>query len=379
MTRGETGSTGGRLVDAGTAGAGGFAGAAATGGAMAVDGSADLAATDGAVPPEAETACRAAILARCHRIAICDGDPNDVNTCTAISVLCPEYFFNSASTRTVAGVTACLEQIGQPSCTELRLNLFPSCWSRGTRPAGAACAHPSNCASQGCSGGGTRCGVCAAGPVATGESCVSAACGAGDFCHPGTKLCTPGTALVLAAQGEACDLTAQPAVGCKETLHCIPPTGPEGTAAGTCQPLPLWDVGQPCNQIAGRCKPPLMCFTDFISPDTSECRASPPDQMCGPGVCPDVDYCVYSDGGQHCEPRAAVGEACLDAAGKSSRRCVLESVCWQSSGVCTRYGARGDACNDASPCGTYLVCTGGRCGALSTDACPMVPVDGNAG
>src|SRR4029077_21239363 len=58
-------------------------------------------------------------------------------------------------------------------------------------------------------------------------------CGPGMFCHAATAVCTPTTAIVRGAQGDACDLSASPPRGCATDLKC----GTQGTTAGTCQPI----------------------------------------------------------------------------------------------------------------------------------------------
>ena len=356
----------GGVVDSTSTGGSGGAPPTDGGADQGADVSADLAASDGDASMTAEQACRAAIEALCQRGAACGGDPDNWQDCARVSAACPESFFNQASTRTVAGIVACLDELAQQPCTDSELGLFPSCWSPGTRPSGASCVYASNCASGSCSGNATTCGHCGDGPAATGESCASVGCRAGDFCHPGTKLCMPGTSIVHVAQGEACDLAAVPTVGCTGDLHCI---APSGQTAGTCQPLPILDLGQHCYQVTGLCRPPTVCFTlvDGVT-NPSECRAPDP---CGAAPCDATTFCKDGDGGRYCAPLAAVGEACAGDAGTIATLCASGAVCWANTGVCTKYGERGDPCDgDVQPCGSYLSCTNGRCAPLATEACP---------
>jgi hypothetical protein len=340
---------------------------------------ADMATSDdGGVGTTADQLCRAAIQARCDRLATCAGTPESAADCAAIAVTCPDYFFNQASTRTIAAVTSCLAELQQEPCTDLDLELYPSCWSGGTRPAGAPCAYASDCQSTGCSGHGTTCGVCAAGPAATGASCAQVRCGAGDFCHPTTKLCTPGGTIVHAGQGQACDPAADPAVGCTGDLHCI---APSGQTAGMCQPLPLLDLGQPCYQMPGVCRPPLICSISIDgATTTSQCVALPSDSQCGDASCDDTTFCKVTGTSRTCVPRAAVGAVCAGDGGTVTVECVSGALCTGSPGVCTVYGMRGDPCDDATqPCGNYLVCTNGRCAPLGTEGCPLTPGDAGPG
>jgi len=359
------------------AGSGGGGGSGAGGSgvdAHAPDAVTDAPASNGDAPTTADDLCRTAIFARCQRLAACGGGVSPDGSCTAASAACPDYLFNQASTRTVAGIAACLDELGQQPCSDIDLGVLPSCLSPGTRPAGAACAYSSNCASGGCSGRGMVCGTCAAEPAATGQSCASAGCRAGDFCHPASKLCTSGSTIVHAAQDQPCDLAAQPSVGCAGDLHCIAPTG---QTAGTCQPLPLLDVGQPCYQVPGVCRAGLECFTNINgSTTTSECVALPGDPACGSAPCDSTTFCKSGDGGRYCAPRAAVGDVCAGDGGAVIAQCVSGAFCF-GGGVCGKYGMRGDPCSDAQPCASYLVCTNGRCAPLGTEGC--APMAGDAG
>ena len=366
------GGAGGTIDSAGSGGEGGGSGAGGAAGQVsdtAVGATVDANGNDVAGAMTAEQACQAAFRARCQRSAVCGGDPDNWQSCADVSVNCPEYFFNSGSTRTVAGVTACLDEQARQPCTDLGLGLFPSCWSLGTRPAGAACAYSSSCASGRCStvSDGTACGHCEDGPAATGDSCAKLHCRMGDFCHPGTQLCTPGGTVVHAAKGQACDLSAVPAVGCAGDSQCLMP---DGQTAGTCQPMPLLDLGQPCYRVLGICRPPLTCFTLVDGTNiTSECRAPDPEPLCGAAPCDAATYCKTVDKKPTCVPKAAVGESCTGDAGTVTTECAPGSFCVGKPGICTKYGNRGDPCNaDSQPCSSNLVCSNGRC-ALGGEAC----------
>ena len=370
-----TGGTGGS--GGASAGAAGAAGVGAGGGAGS---SAGAPGSDGGPLTTADALCRAAIQARCDRLAACGAYPDSAANCAQLSaVLCPGYFFNSDSTRTIDAVSACIGDLEGESCSDIDLGLFPSCWSPGTRPEGAPCAYPSVCQSGVCTGNSSSCGVCRGGPpAATGESCASLRCRAGDFCHPATKLCTPGNTIVHAAQGQPCDSGALPAIGCAGDLHCV---GPYGQTAGTCQPLPLWDLNQPCYETStvGQCRPPLTCFATITSTTTtSQCVPPTPDPGCPTAPCDATQFCA-SGATIHCAPRAAVGEVCAGDGGTTIAQCVAGAFCVASTGVCTTYAKLGEACADVvQPCGDYLTCASSRCVPRGNETCPLSPADAGA-
>src|ERR1044071_2407897 len=105
-------------------------------------------------------------------------------SCVAIADHCPEYYFNPRSKRTVAGIQACLDALGQMPCTDIAMGITPPCLLRGTGAAGSACLYSTECQS-GCTDGIDRCGTCgAATEVATGETCDGTHfCASTDFCH----------------------------------------------------------------------------------------------------------------------------------------------------------------------------------------------------
>jgi hypothetical protein len=380
-SKGKPAADGGAGSGGGTAGAGAARVDAGGGSGGGEGGGIDAAGGgSGGTPTTAEQVCRAAIHAWCDRGAVCSGGvPGTASDCTAGAAACPDYFFNSSSTRTVAGITGCLDELARQPCSDRDLGLFPSCWGFGTRPAGAACVYSSTCASGGCTGGGTMCGSCTSGPAATGEACGTLRCRAGEFCHPGTRVCTPGSTIVHATPGAACDLSADPAVGCAGDMRCI---GPYGQTAGTCQRPPVWDVGQPCYQVtngSGNCRPELQCVITITgTATTSECQELPPERSCPTAPCDATSFCKAGDGGLQCVPRAAVGETCRNDGGLTAE-CMRGLLCWGSTGVCTVYSKRGESCiDDVQPCDQYLVCRNGRCEPLGADACPLSSGDAAA-
>ena len=88
--------------------------------------------------------------------------------------------------------------------------------------------------------------------------------------------------------------------------------------------MPLLELGQPCYQALGICRPPLLCFNLVDGTNiTSECRA--PDTtvlLCGAAPCDATTFCKTVAGKSTCVPRAAVGESCTGDAGTVTTECV---------------------------------------------------------
>jgi hypothetical protein len=394
QTGGTTGSAGGFAAGGTTATGGGTP----TGGVVGSSGAGggDARPADGASGGSggaggtmtADEACRAVLGVLCDRFAACTGnaaaDPATLSPpCDDVPAACPDYLFNEASTRTVAAITGCLADLGGLSCTDLDLTLRPSCWTPGTRPAGAACARASNCQSGGCSGIDRACGTCVGNLVATGESCAdsSAVCRRTDFCHPATKLCTPGSTIVHAGKGEACDPAAVPAVGCAGDLHCLVPDGGTVGTCGTREPPIVVGEGEACDTLH-TCGPGLTCFTTITFTDDGGYTSSPSTCVlstnCGTKSCDDTTFCRWGDGGPSCVPLAAAGERCLGDGGRVTTPCLYDLNCSGTTGVCTAFGKQGDACDDRNPCAQHLLCVGGHCLPLSTQTCSMTSPDSGA-
>jgi hypothetical protein len=369
------GSTGGVSGNGGVSGSGGVSGNGGAsgsggkgtgggGGSRAVDAASDLRGDAGTSTPE-DQACHNAIQAECQRLVACEY--NTADDCEEPAVTCPDFFFNADSTRTIQQITDCFAQFAKVTCTDFDLGAYPNCFSGGARPPGAACLHGSECQSGGCTGHSYRCGTCGALPVATGQSCASAGCGPGDFCHRKTQLCTPTSTIAYAGLNQPCDLSASPVVGCTGDLHCIAPTA--GTTAGTCRP-PLGN-GESCAGTGALCEPPVVCYNQ------TTCQPDP-FELCGDaGICDDASFCKPNGlGFQVCAPRAALGAVCAPDGGTATTECVSGTLCLGSPGVCGMLGSLGDPCDAAHPCGgQYLTCTNGRCATFPTSACPYVPRD----
>ena len=323
-------------------------------------------------------ACRASIEAQCRRQVACRGGTVDACTETVIN-RCPDYYFNPRSLRTPAEIESCLAALGSMTCTDIAMSLVPPCLRSGTGAAGGACLYSTEC-EFGCSGF-SDCGTCYSGNhAATGQACDSThRCDPTDYCHTVSKTCIPKASVVHAAEGDPCDFTAQPPVGCQGDLVCARTTT-TGTA-GVCRPFPQLD--QPCassgDTIGGQsglvCAAGLGCNTQ-----TMTCRpVSPSTGGCGDGgACDDASFCRGAFGpNATCAPRASVGQACrnYDSAAGLETQCTLGLQCVLapdagSEGTCVKPGALGDACDKARPCDYSVLCSaGGRCAAIGVAAC----------
>jgi hypothetical protein len=314
-------------------------------------------------------ACQAAIKAQAVRYSVCQGYA--IQTVVRFASLCPDYYFNADSNRTVASVAACLDQLAARSCTDLDLKLFPSCLARGKRPAGADCVYSSQCQTGMCGSNGTQCSTCSA-PIPVGSSCAGGMCEDGSFCHQGTGVCTDASTIVYATQGQQCDLSATPVVGCAGDLLCL-----YGTAVsnfGTCQPFP--GAGQPCVDSSGGkmlCAAGTAC-TGIDGAGTATCALP----SCGAGpACDDASFCASVDGGFACVPRPTVGQPC--DAFSAPETCLAPAVCMASTRGCAIARAVGESCDADNPCADLLLCIGGTCQATASANCPVGGGDGGTG
>jgi hypothetical protein len=346
---------------AGSAGTGGISGARGDAGGAVAGSSPD--AGDAVAPMTEDEVCRAAIRVQCERVVACTGTVMD--DCMRVASLCPDYYFNADSNRTVAGVAACLEPLAARTCTDITLDLYPSCFLRGKRPAGAGCAYASQCQGS-CSGNATACATCAAGGVAVGGACADARCQSGSFCLDG--VCASGDTVVYAAEGQPCDLGATPVVGCRGDLRCI--TASSGTKAGLCTRAPR--KGEPCGLLEG------ICATGTICTATQGGTCVAPDE-CGAGtVCDASTYCNWQgDGGASCAPRAAVGQPCSPGNIGTAPPCLPPAVCLGPTYRCAVPLTAGESCDANSPCVFPLSCQSGTCRPLGSQSCPSS--DGGAG
>ena len=277
---------------AGADGAGGAGTDAAVGGGDSV--SADRpgggAGAGGASMTPTE-ACRAAITALCSRVAFCVGET--IDECTNVASFCPDYYFNSDSNRSVSAVVACLPAISALTCTDIYRGAYPACIASGKKAPGAGCNFASQCQTNDCSYPTPNCRSCGAGGVSFGQSCATVGCEGGS-CDPQTKICVDARTTIYAAEGQPCDSTLNPPVGCMGDLVCIGKTT-GGDQIGTCSTGP--GLGQPC---ASAWLSALICARGSHC-DAGTCVR---DGACGDALtCDASSMCQAGDGGFACVPK----------------------------------------------------------------------------
>jgi len=312
--------------------------------------------------------CKAAIRLLAARFAACTG--GSANDYLRFANLCPDYYFGEDSNRTLADVAACLASLSAQTCTDIALLMQPSCLATGKRPTGAACVYPSQCQSGLCALHRPQCYTCV--EVSTvGGPCQGGHCPYGSFCHPTTKVCTDGATIVYATQGQPCDLTATPVVGCAGALLCL--NGSRISNVGVCSPAP--GAGEPAAaNSAGMgciCEAGATCADGGVS-GTRTCTLA----TCGAGPqCDDASYCAPHNGALACVPRPTVGQACDPL----SAPCLLPAVCLASTGKCAIPRGLKESCDADSPCADTLACVAGTCVPSPYSDCPPAGSDGGTG
>jgi hypothetical protein len=393
-----SGGSGAGGVDAragatGTAGAAGATGSAGGGGAggaggatVPPDGGAGSsvdAAPDQSPSTRAEQVCREAILAQCVRLAACLGIGITQADCEMQADRCPDYYFGPRSLRTVDDVEACIPYLRGATCTDIALGLGSQCLLGGTGPAGAPCSGASECASKVCSQAAPNCGTCGV-PIAAGAPCGAGGgtCVSGTVCHPKSHTCVAAPiALAHAKLGAACDLGADPPLGCEGDLSCTPASS--GQTAGTCTALP--GPGEPCLNILGtQCGSGLSCGLSTVGGTRKKVCGDPP--LCGTAPCPATSFCFESpEFWLACVPYVTVGAECVRGEGPVGV-CAPGTWCTNGGtdggteyhGVCVALGELGAACDGATPCRDPFVCRAGHCAHYDPASCFAV-TDGGAG
>jgi hypothetical protein len=333
-------------TQAGTTGVGGSAsGSGGNGTGNAGSGSGGDAGAAGQ-PMTEEAVCRAVIQAQCEVKARC-GTYRDLKHCMQLTELCPEYYFSPGSTRTVQSMASCLDAVRNLSCDENRVGINPPCLTPGTLEDDAPCTYSSQCVSGACvAAEGSSCTTCSPLPRA-GEPCEGTFCAIGSFCDRLSGNCTVAPASPAAAEGEPCNVTSSPFVGCRGSLVC----GPTASSAAACHVAP--GEGEPCT-------PDFLCAPPF------ECIGTGSDSVCAvrdcyPG-CPTGLGCVYQNGAYTCAMIGELGDACDG----TLTPCASGLVC--KNGACVEQGRRGEPC-EAGDCSRVLTCTNGIC-SLPESACP---------
>lgn len=313
-----------------------------------------------------DEACRTALAAECHRYGTCLQMPSTDACTAAFADLCPFYYFNADSTRTLADAQACATAFAAVPCTDFQLGVFPSCLAPGVDPNGSACAYNSQCQSGWCSSPTGCGGTCYRTIAAAGEPCgtSSTVCDRQTFCHPQQHVCVPIDSIVHAIEGQPCDLQADPVVGCVGDLICarLDATG----TAGTCTHLPL--SGEPCLSATLSIAP---CAEGFECGDGAKCW--PVNTCSGTMTCDPASACVRGDGGMTCVPPGVEGAACGVGGGQpvcdSTTVCVAVPNTNPVTGICTRFVSKGGACDGSSLCAGYLSCIDGACNAPDPATC----------
>lgn len=326
-----TGSGGGAARSGGATGSGGSG--TGTGGMGTSSGGAT--ATGGAIAPGEPVPIAAFgaeyLAASCALSARCGAYP-DVASCLAtnqvgsgVLTLAADVASGRVTYDPVKGA-ACTASIRNAPCTTtaaVAKQVEPSpcagafvgtvaagqpCFVSGECVAGAACTLTAACSMACCAG------TCTA-PVATGQSCASAPCMAGQYCRQtgqSTFKCTPkGT-----AEGAPCDAGD----ACVAPLFCAPDPG--GMTGSCVKSLPA--TGAACNPFAG-------CDDDL----QEYCNAQ--------GVC---------------AKRVGVGQACLTTTMPAGDNCVWWAYC--AGGTCKAFGSAGATCqtdaNGVSDCLGGQIC-----------------------
>ncbi len=349
----------------------------------AADGDADAAVDD------PTSACRAYVAASCTHTDYChppgvyyaieggsQTPPSPLQDCLAIEELCPEYAFGKGTTRTIAGIVACVADIEAFDCEAWNAGLAPACVAAGSLPAGAGCLSPIQCASSSC---GHRtyvtplsCGTCTD-LAADGEPCGANGCVPGDSCNSG--VCGPAVAQHGLDAGAPCtpaapEQCAAPYI-CGDAHTC----GPYGGCGASVCTSPTV-----CNSKTLHCDPPATfgqsCAAAYCT-DASTCYedASPP--TCGAllpvsSPCTSSDQCVpttYCSAKRLCTTKTgAVGDSCVvGSSGGSS--CSGSDVCvtiTDGGSVCAPAGLdpvprNGDCAAAGAVCSNYLSCVDGTC------------------
>lgn len=332
-------------------GQGGAAGAGGSTGGTGSDSSSGLDATE---------ICRAAVRAQAERAATCLGQ-DTIDTYMSYANACPGYVFNPDSNRKVDEVAACLPALRARTCTDVAAAVVPACYPCGKREGKASCAFSSQCRSGGCLTDGRKCGTCAGGVEATGNTCQTwASCAFGWHCTSG-GVCAPNGTPTYAAEGEACDLDATPLKGCVGDLYCRF----EGSGRqGICTAPP--GAGKPCasnNMGTG-----VFSMTICATGTTCVHGTCQPPGGCGDGLtCASDSYCSSTTTGLVCAPRAKLGSGC--AGGSNGYPCVAPAVCLDAI-KCVIPRAEGDDCDTDNPCDRYLLCVGGKCQRMNAATCP---------
>jgi hypothetical protein len=336
MSAGGNGSGGTSSVHDGTAGHAGSGGSGAgSGGAGA--GTGGTGADAGPAPASSMSTAEACITyerAVAMRKAECNqSTPDPVG---AGVYLCPDLLFSDGSTRTVAGLLACIGDWRAFPCDKIIAGYVPDCVTPGTRMVGQTCALSAQCESLYCIAlqGQNGCGVCAP-TAAEGGACNTMMA---DYCKPGLsctsgKCVAPDLSMVSVTPPAPRKQTGEP---CKVFDDCIEADYCDGTPGmEVCTPFPK--AGEPCTPAGSYCAPDAFCEAT-----TNKCMALPTaGQPCGllrgdPYFCDPKLYCdKRGPGTASCVSLVDIGATC----GADGTACYPGSEC--KSGTCKPIDSQG--------------------------------------
>ena len=361
---------------AGSAGssASGSGGAAAGGGSDAQAGAAHAgsaaAGAGGAATSAPSTkleACLNYVKEFCAFTYQCAGR-SDPSVCeSTLDRECPDLFFSDGSTRTVAGLNACVATWKTLSCADYAQGVAPNCISPGTRAVGEACVFPSQCSGLACSAHMT-CGTCGVTAAPGGACDESTQCPGGQDCDAG--LCVNGKDVSNRGMlGASCD----PAHPCGADSDCsggvctaLPAAGAACSPEGSCAQGVFCDdqtqqcrvppnAGQPCLTYLGN----MLCAEQAYCVN-GNCVALPgPGQPCTPsGACAPDSWCQNPGTAPVCRARGSTPDC------ESDGQCAPGSIC--SDKLCKPLVAFHAACDADHVCSAQASCSNGRCEPLET-------------
>ena len=297
-------------------------------------------------------ACIAYAIAECTRLELCTS--RTTADCLATSFACPDLVFSDGSTRTVANVKSCADQLNTFPCDKIAAGYLPDCVSPGTRMGGESCSFSSQCASLSCDrASGSSCGVCKALGVLGGPCSADIACSPGQHCGT-TGMCeaVPPDPTVPGGEGDSCAAGQ----GCFVDMYCSPAhiCTKEATLGTSCKDDPYCPGGSYC------------------APDTLKCTVSPSaGAACASngteaGSCAD-SYCLANV----CTAFPALGAPCMVDPQTSQIQkfsCADGGHCNTAlvTPVCVASGVPGAICGEDDECNAGLQCLCpdlSRCGA----------------
>jgi hypothetical protein len=243
---------------------------------------------------------------------------------------------------------ACNRGLSAQTCEGFLSTQPPECgFQGGTRPAGKACVHQSQCASGFCKVTPARepaspddlhvCGICAPAPV-PGDPCL-------EWNDCGELACSDGQCTVRQKAGGAC----ADSEGCDSNLICFEGTcAPPRTAGQACMEL---QCAGDLRCVSGQCAdgvPVGQACTDWFECQSLNCGD---DKLCKA----DIPTVPPIEPGRPCTPGGAL--------------CRGDSYCDDVSQLCKLYQRMGEPCTRNRECVYLLSCQAGKCQPVSDAIC----------